>query len=291
MGLRVMIFWLFLLFALAPDAGAGQTQEFNVGDVGVLGIFDAEDDVDPGLVPGLDKYPEFAGLFSNGPLQGVFKAYLLKSGDRLILVDSGWGGERQPRGQMLEILRERGVRPEEITDILVTHLDWDHIGGLTRADKAVFPNAALWIARPEYKAWLGGNLPGRPDFAKERARKLAEIYEGKIRLFDFGQELLPGITAVDASGHTPGHTAYEIASGNDRLIIAGDIIHLPQVQLVRPDLNSKYDLDPQKARAAREAILARAVNEKATLAGMHFAPAGRVGERAGGGYVMKEPRH
>lgn len=282
----IMLFWA----GLAVAGEMAEPQKIPLGDMEILGIVDARGQGDASLIPGLDRLPEFAGLFQRGAVPGIFKTYLFKTGDHLVLVDAGWGSEQQMKGDTLAILKREGIAPEAITDVLITHLDWDHIGGLTQDGKAVFPNATLWISQPEYAAWIDGALKGRPDFAIARAKKLAEIYKGKIRRFNFGEELLPGVKAIDASGHTPGHTAYEIASGKDRMLIVGDLMHLSQVQLPHPEMSSKYDLDPQRAAQSREKILGDAVQEKEIVAGMHFPMVSNVLKREDGGYMMREAR-
>lgn len=294
MFLRLLSSYLILLlFSISTPARAEEQDDaftVPVGDLNVIAIRDAVGEVKPDLIPDMQRYPQFSGIFSRGPVPGIFRTYLFKTGDHLVLVDSGWGDEQDVKGRTLEILKSKGIRPEEITDVLLTHLDWDHIGGMTKNDAAVFPKAAVWIARPEYEAWINGDMQMRPEHARQRARTLSEIYKDRIHIFNFGEELLPGVTAIDASGHTPGHTAYEIGSGKDKLTIAGDLMHFSQVQLLRPDLSSRYDIDPCKAAQTRERILEEVSQKKGILAGMHFPAVSDVVKREDGGYMMREPR-
>lgn len=280
---------LAILILATPVAALEETMLIPVGKFDILAMLDAKGNAKADLIPGLDMYPEFAGLFKNAP-EGVFRTFYFKDGGHNILVDAGWGEEQQPHGNTVALLEREGIAPAAITDLLITHLDWDHIGGLVKDGKPVFPNALLWISQPEYDAWLKGDLDKRPQQAKERARKLMDIYKGKIREFQFGEEILPGVTALDASGHTPGHTCYEIESGDDKMYIAGDIMHLAPVQLIRPELSSIYDIDPQKAAQSREDLLEKAANGKAIFAGMHMPTISPVRKRPDGGYMMREPR-
>lgn len=296
--MRARFVFLAALFFWLSSAQIGQilaqpadeAERITIGDLEVLSIIDATGEGGPGLIPKLAEYPEFKDLYANGPLPSVFKTYYLEANGHRILLDSGWGKGQKVEGKTAAILKREGVEPENVTDVLLTHLDWDHIGGLVDGDKAVYPNATLWISRPEYEAWLEKDLPGRPDHAKALAKKVANIYKDRIRQFDFESEILPGIKTIDASGHTPGHTAYEISSGNDKLYIGGDLLHLAQVQLQLPQLSSVYDLDPEKAAKSREKLLQRLASEKAMFAAMHIPMASPVRERSDHGFAMREPR-
>lgn len=283
---------LFFLFcaAFAQAQEKEDIQAIPLGDLEVMAITDATAESLPGLIPQLSQYPEFSGLYSRGPLQGVFRTFFFKDGDHNVLVDAGWGQGYDLKGNTLAILKREGINPDAITDILITHMDWDHIGGLLQDGKPVYPNATLWLSRPEYEAWVATEIHRRPDHAKALAKEVAKAYDGRIKLFNFGDTILPMVATIDASGHTPGMAAYEIGSGDNKLIIAGDLIHVGEVQLQRPDLSSVYDIYPDQAARARERILAKAANEKSELAGMHLKPISPVIKRPDGGYAMREPR-
>lgn len=171
-------------------------------------------------------------------------------------------------------------KPEAVTDILMTHLDVDHVSGLVAGGKAVYPNATLHIAEAEYDAWIVQGT-ARPAPAIENARKAVAAYADRVSRHAYGKEPVPGITAVAAQGHTPGHTAYSISSGKDRLCIVGDLLHVAPVQLRNPDQNSRYDASPQAAQTRRE-LLSRLAHEKSQVAGMHFVDIGFVREKDGG---------
>lgn len=282
-------FSLALLMTLAaPSFAADGVELLPLGDLEILVLRDANVQMAKQLLPELDKNaPEFAPAFANGPLPAVVQTFVLQKGPRRVLVDAGWGRDLKVQGRTAELLQEAGIAPEEITDILLTHMDWDHTGGLLDKGKPRYPNAVLWVSRPEYAAWIGGQIQ-RPREAVELAQKAASLYP--VKQFDYGDEILPGVMAVDASGHTPGHTAFDVASGPDKLTIAGDILHLAPIQLARPDLSSVYDLDPAKAALARKRLLGRAADEKAQLAGMHFPMISTVRKAENNGFLMKQPR-
>ena len=252
-------------------------------------IRDADVSMGQQLLPGLaEKAPEFVGVFQNGPVPAVDQTFYFQKDGHKVLVDGGWGKEHKVEGHTADLLHENGIAEDEITDILLTHMDTDHIGGLLSNGAPVYPNATLWISAPEYEAWVGGGGVNRGEAAVELAKKVAAAY--KVRQFNYGDELLPGVTAVDASGHTPGHTAYDIVSGDEKMTIAGDILHIAPVQLARPDLSTVYDMEGEKAAAARKRLLERAAGERALFAGMHFPMVSDVRKIPDNGFVMKQPR-
>lgn len=294
MGLALFCL-LFLCFSQSAQALANEgVKRLSVGDLEITlvtdRVFPMDEAAGKKLMPDLVKHPEYLPLFERVPIKGVCQVFFFRDGQHNVLVDSGWGQDMEQKGELLRILKTEGVQPGEITDIILTHMDFDHIGGLLHNGEAVFPNASLWISAPEYEAWKNGTISKRPDFALKLAREVIEAYKDRLRIFNFGEEILPGISAIDARGHTPGHTAYQIRSGNDALIIAGDLMHLAQVQLPLPELNSVYDMDATKAADSRKAILEQAVQSGSVLGGMHFPMLSKVLKNEQNGYLMREPR-
>lgn len=294
-----MLFRLFaplaLLVALTGAAFAQDgVDHATVGDLDILVLRDADVTMGKQLLPQLETAaPGFVGVFERGPVPAVDQTFFFRKGDRNVLVDAGWGKEHKVEGHTADLLYEAGIPESDITDILLTHMDTDHIGGLLNNGAPVYPNATLWVSRPEYEAWVvkglaEGGVRGRSQASVDLARQVAAAY--KVKQFDYGDEILPGVTSVDAAGHTPGHTAYDITSGNDRMTIAGDVLHIAPVQLPRPDLSTTYDMDGEKAAATRERLLNRAAQERALFAGMHFPMVSDVRKLPDNGYAMKQPR-
>lgn len=285
--MRIIYLSLLLLFTPLLAMAQDEIEPISLGDVEIWPVQDSEGAMESSLLPGLAKHPEYAQAFARGPLPAVNRVYYLPLGDKRILFDTGWGQNLKIKGQSLDLLAAKGVQPADITDIALTHMDLDHIGGLLKDGEAVFPNATLWISRPEFEAWTGGAVTGRNE---DLAKKVAEKYAGRIKLFEFGDEIFPGVSTIDASGHTPGHTAYQISSGPDKMLIGGDFIHIGQIQLPLPDLSTIYDMDGEKAAATRRALLEKAANEKLLLSGMHLIPISNVIKREDGGFNMRTPR-
>jgi glyoxylase-like metal-dependent hydrolase (beta-lactamase superfamily II) len=161
--------------------------------------------------------------------------------------------------------------------VLLTHLHADHAAGLLGADgKPLFPNAEVRVAQADNDFWLSEEIAAKaPDGFKpffKLAREAAAPYQaaGRWKPFSGEVELAPGIKAVDAHGHTPGHTAYMIESKGQRLLIVGDAVHSHAVQFARPEVAIEFDSDKKQAVAARKRLFARAAKEKLALAGMHL---------------------
>lgn len=210
------------------------------------------------------------------PLIAV-NAFLLHMSDSLVLVDSGGGTVFGPDlGLLAGNLAAVGVRPEDIDTILMTHLHPDHVGGLTdSAAGAVFPNAELIVHASEQTYWSDpgvlANATG--DQAKQWIQlTLATLaaYRGRTRLITKG-EVLPGITAMPAPGHTPGHTGWLVTSGGESLLIWGDLVHLQGIQFMYPEAGmSSVDVDSAQAITTRRRIMDMAAADQLRVAGMHL---------------------
>ncbi|MDR0709314.1 MAG: MBL fold metallo-hydrolase [Spirochaetaceae bacterium] len=195
--------------------------------------------------------------------QSETNTFLIRAPDRNILVDTGFGTT------LFESMKTLGISPGEIDTVLLTHLHGDHIGGLQRDGKPLFPNAKVYLARQEREFWT------RTSVNRNAVNALA-AYGGKVETFLPGelgsviQELLPGITAIAAFGHTPGHTVFQVESDGKRLLIWGDLMHVEGIQFPLPDVSVTYDTDPAAAAAIRKKILAYAVSNNIPIAGMHL---------------------
>lgn len=202
---------------------------------------------------------------------------LVRTGGRIVLIDTGAGPTAH--GVLLQSLAKAGVSPDQVTDVLITHSHFDHVGGLLTADgRPAFPKAVIRMAKAEW-AFMQDN-------AEEKA--LVEAVTPQVRAFEPGAEVAPGITAVAVVGHTPGHTAYEIVSGKDRLLDIGDTAHSSIVSLAKPEWGIQFDTDSKLGREARQAELARLSKSHETVFAPHFPfpGVGRV-EAKDGAYVWR----
>lgn len=221
-----------------------------------------------------------------GKAPASFMAFLVGVPGGLALVDTGFGNQQS---KLMEGLAAAGVKPEDISHVLLTHMHMDHIGGLAWEGEPAFPNAQILVAKAESDFWLGedASADGAPTKANaDLAKKLIGMYKDRVTHFAFGDTVLSNITAMDASGHSPGHTAYLLESKDQRLLFVGDLLHSTALQMPRPDITSVYDMDKEKTVAARKRILSLAAEQNIPVAGQHF-PFGAVGsvKAEGDGFV------
>jgi len=227
------------------------------------------------------------------PLQGSINAFLINTGDKLVLIDSGAGALYGACcGKLAANLRAAGYDPAQVDEVLLTHLHKDHVGGIAPGGVAAFPNAVVRAARPEAGYWLA---PGAESTAPAllssffgSARDAVQPYAaaGRFQPFDGAQELVPGIRAVAEPGHTPGHTGYLVESEGKRLLVWGDVVHVAPLQLRDTRVSVLYDNGGAAAARTRRALLERAAREHLWIAAAHvaFPGLGHV-RREGGRYA------
>jgi glyoxylase-like metal-dependent hydrolase (beta-lactamase superfamily II) len=227
------------------------------------------------------------------PPRFAVNCFLIQTGDRLILVDSGFGGAIGPlAGHLADDLSALGIAPTDIDTILCTHLHPDHVGGLVdTSGTAVFPNAELVVHPADHRFWsddatLAGATSDQDRGFVQLARATIAAYADRTRLLAIG-DALPGISIVPEPGHTPGHSGWLIASGGESLLIWGDIVHMPGVQFSRPDAGLGFDVDGAAAIETRKRIFDMTATDRLLVAGMHldFPAFGHV-VRATGGYAF-----
>jgi glyoxylase-like metal-dependent hydrolase (beta-lactamase superfamily II) len=209
------------------------------------------------------------------PIELSINAFLINTGSKLILVDTG-AGELfgATSGKIVANLRAAGYQPEQIDAILLTHIHGDHSGGLSVGGKRVFPNAVVYVDKRDPDLWLNAEAeakyPARKNtFRQSHATVDPYVKAGKLHPFDGATELFPGIRAMPSYGHTPGHTAYMIESKGQRLLLWGDTVHVSEVQLGDPEVTIEYDVDPKAAVASRKKRLADASSEGYLVGGAH----------------------
>jgi glyoxylase-like metal-dependent hydrolase (beta-lactamase superfamily II) len=256
-------------------------QHFNVGDVTVSALSDGYIVFDPSLFPGVGNQEmedalKRAFMDGKGRFLGAVNAYVARFSDRTVLIDSGAGTLFGPTMGMLgSQLTAAGIAPSEIDVLAMTHLHPDHLGGLLSPDgKVVFPNATMMLHETEIAFW---NDDAIRDKAPEQfkaffgmARKVLEAHKGKTSPFSRDGEILPGVQAMHLPGHTPGHTGFNIVSGDRNLLIWGDIVHAPALQFGHPEWSIAFDVDPDMARVTRAKIFDQASADRLRVAGMHL---------------------
>ncbi len=257
----------------AGIAGAAEPEAFQIGNVKVWAIADNTGDRDMSAFIG---DPEVIKQYApSGKSPSGLMCFLLVSDEGTILLDTGNGN---PPGDaraslLMDGLKQIGVTPDKIDAIIITHMHGDHIGGLAWEGKPAFPNATVKVGRIELEFWLSDkSLEQFPDRKAnfDLAKRMMDMYEGKVDTFEFGEEVLPGLTAMDSRGHTPGHTAFLLESDGEKLLCVGDLLHSAALQFSRPDFNGRFDMLPVLAKVARREFLSKAAWENMPIAGMHL---------------------
>lgn len=286
MPLLLSVFLAWSGFA-AAEATPVKTQvpgyyRLLLGSFEVTALYDGAINLDTKLLKNAhekDVQQLLARLFVKGPaVQTAVNAFLINTGSKLVLIDAGAAKLFGPSlGNIVANLKAAGYTPEQVDTVLVTHLHGDHVNGLIDAEgKAVFANAEVWSAKADNDFWLSEEIAAKAPKEAQGFFKMARdaaapyIKAGKWKIFTSDQEILPGISSFAANGHTPGHSAYLIGNGEQKLLIWGDIVHNHAVQFARPNVAIEFDVDRKAAVATRKKIFAKAAGEKILVGGMHL---------------------
>ena len=205
-----------------------------------------------------------------------FTALMVNTGARLILIDTGTGGQvADTAGAMLDNLKVAGVDAKAIDTVLISHFHPDHIDGIKTKDGAkVFPNAEILVPEPEWAFWMNDTNMGAAQGAVHRyflnARRIFKDIADEVRQFKPGVEVAPGIVSIPAYGHTPGHTAFAIHSGSQSMLAMSDTVRNPYLFARNPDWQPTFDMDGPQAVTARRRMLDRVVADRMLVEAYHF---------------------
>lgn len=266
-------------FAAAPLAGTNAPgfHRIMLGDFEVTALSDGTVDLP---IDKLLKQPadlttkELARNFQSVPTETSVNGFLVNTGSKLILVDTGAGGLFGPTlGKLVANLKASGYQPEQVDEIYLTHLHPDHVGGLAANSQLVFPNAVLRADKRDTDFWLSqANMDKAPADSKgffQGAMVSLSPYATAQHLkpFNGDTELAPGVRATSTYGHTPGHTIYTVESKGKKLVLLGDLIHVQAVQFDHPEVTIGFDTDTKAAAAARAKVF-QAVAKDGALVGV-----------------------
>lgn len=249
----------------AVRASPAKTYDFKVGSLRLTALNDgASTRPNDGRV--LAPVPRVTALLraSGLPTDAFalqFSALLVRTTGHVILIDTGLGaGGRPDAGGLMDALAAAGVVPASVTDVVISHPHFDHIGGLLTATRApAFPNARIHISPADWAKLKPESTPPM----------LAAI-EPKLALIPASGAIAPGVRAVPIRGHTPGHTGVEVSDGGQRLLYVGDSMHHYLLSVAGADLDMQFDGDGPTAKASRQALVARAAAERLLIYAPHF---------------------
>jgi glyoxylase-like metal-dependent hydrolase (beta-lactamase superfamily II) len=282
----------------AHAAPAGQPAQagiyrYKLGDFQVTALSDGTIPLDLHKVLKDTTEPEvdtaLAATFHGNPVEESINAYLVDTGSRLVLIDTGTGdffGEGN--GKLVARLKAAGVDPAQVDDILVTHLHPDHSGGLVHDGKVVFPKAIVHIGQADVDFFMApGNQNGvngydKPFFVQGTASLAPYKANGHLVPFKGPTQFVPGITAIPTPGHTPGHSFYRVESKGASITFIGDMVHAEAVQFAQPAVTVSFDVDNGKAAAQRAAQFKSLAGSRELVAGAHL-------PFPGIGHIRREP--
>jgi glyoxylase-like metal-dependent hydrolase (beta-lactamase superfamily II) len=279
--------------APAPSANV---KDFKIGELSAVSLRD-----------GTLEFPNDNQVFGVGHTQQEVSALLTSAGlptdkiqlgldpllvrtvDRVLLFDTGAGSNFGPSaGNLPSSLAEAGADAQAVTDIFISHVHGDHVGGIVNAQGALtFPNAAIHISKPEWKFLTGLGAEKAKAIGVQNYDALVAAMKPKVEDFAPNAELIPGVvTAVEIKGHTPGHSGYRIQSGSDSLLYVGDAMHHYILSLQKPDWPMSFDSDQATGAKSRATLLAELAQSGQRVYAVHFPfpGLGRI-QKQGEGYV------
>lgn len=214
--------------------------------------------------------------FLDDPTETSVNAFLVNTGDKLILVDTGAGQLFGPTlGKLAANIQAAGYTLDQIDDVVLTHLHPDHVGGLMGDGKPVFPKATIYADKADTEVWLSEAAQKKDGdashfFAGDMASLSAYVQSGQLKPFTGDTEIVPGIKAVSAHGHTPGHVVYQIDSDGKRMYIIGDLIHVGAVQFGKPSVTIGFDSDQAEAEKSRATFFEKIAREGDLVGAAHL---------------------
>src|SRR5258705_4553902 len=223
-----------------------------------------------------------AAYMPKGMVTVPFNPQLINNGSKLVLIDCGNGiANFEPSkgavGRTLQNLAAAGVDSQSIDVVLMSHLHPDHTNGIRALDGSMaFPNAEIMVPAKDWEFWMSEENAAKAESNQmmknyfANVRKIYAAIESRVTRYDWGKEVVSGITSIAAPGHTPGHTAFAVASGDSQVLIQSDVTNIPEFFLRNPDWHVAYDVEPATAQATRHKFYEMAAAEKALVVGFHF---------------------
>jgi glyoxylase-like metal-dependent hydrolase (beta-lactamase superfamily II) len=264
--------------AAPPPAGARPLAQIKVGRFTVTALTDGYADMPYSYFPGRTSAEVEAAAKAQhtarpSGVRFLFNQYLVEDGSSRILIDAGPAGSIGQTGRLPDALAARGLKPEQIDAVIVTHLHQDHMGGLIAGGRVNFPNAEVYVDRRDVAHWTDpAKQAGAPDFLQTSFRfssDLVRLYP-KLQATEGDQQIARGVSLVDLTGHTPGHIGVRIEDGSESLIMVSDMLFPVIHPGMGTDVTFLFEQDRQAARAMRDRFFPRAAEEGALIAATHM---------------------
>ena len=235
-----------------------------------------------------------AAYMPAGMVTVPFNPVVINTGSKLVLIDAGFGPDAgAPVGLLVANMAAAGIDPGAIDIVVLSHLHPDHCNGIRSKQGLTFPNAEIKVPSADWAFWMSAdNMAKAQDNAMMKAyfANTRTVFDGladRVVKYNWGQEVAPGITALDTSGHTPGHTSFAVSSGSGKLLVQSDVTNIPELFVRHPDWHVAFDVDPDKAVQTRRRFYDMAASEKALISGFHFSfPSMGFVERDGTNYRL-----
>ncbi len=227
------------------------------------------------------------------PVDTSVNGYLVNTGSKLVLIDTGAAGLFGPTlGNLVTNLKASGYSPEQVDEIYITHMHPDHVGGLMTGGAMAFPNAVVRLDKADADFWLSeANMNAAPKdsqgfFQGAMVSLKPYVDAGKLKTFTGNTQLVPGVRSVASHGHTAGHSTYYVESKGETLVLWGDLMHVAAVQFANPEVTIKFDSDTKNAAAERSKAYAEVAKKGYLVGSAHiaFPGLGYVAKAAGKGY-------
>ncbi len=288
----------FIGAAEAQTAAPAKYKTFTLGDIQVTTIYDGiwEKAHDAAFIKNASvedtKKALLAAKLTDAHVPIPFTVTAIKRGNDITLFDSSTGGQTSPKaGEFLANLKTAGIDKDKVKTIIVTHYHPDHIFGLMAkdTDAQIFPNAEIVVPVAEHKFWTDPavftKLPEALHGRVKRIQKTLGTWKN-VRQVDGEKDVVQGVRALPAFGHTPGHTAYLVISGRNQLIVSGDVTNIPALFVKNPGWHAQFDSDAAVAETNRRKLFDRAVADGVIVTGYHWGMpgAGRI-KKDGNGYA------